>query len=411
MRATVLNGASAAGTVHHGRVGFGVGLSTVADPRQAAVDAARLARDGLGGEPASLAVLLTSPHHRDDADTVLAAVHKIAAPSALVGCVAEAVVAGRREVERQPSVVVWLAALAEPVETFHMEFIRTPSGGLFAGYEFGHASEDFHLLLPDPYSFPADVLLTHLNAHRPGAAVMGGVVSGAGGPGGCRLFCGEDVLTSGAVGIRLPGWRGVTVVSQGCAPVGDAYTVTGAGGNVITGLGGRPPLDRLREIIAALPSQQQEVAVRGPQIGILVNEYVDEPGRGDFLIRAITGADDDSGAIEIGDVVEVGTTVRFQIRDAASADDDLRSGLQEALAQLSGRPAGALLFTCNGRGRRMFDVPDHDAGLIGDLLGGVPVAGFFAAGELGPVGTRNALHGFTASLAVFADEHPGRPGM
>jgi small ligand-binding sensory domain FIST len=387
-------------------VRFGVGLSTVADPQQAAVEAARLAGEGLAGASATLAVLLASPHHRDDGDKVLAAVHEIAAPEALVGCVAEAVVAGRREVEQQPAVALWLAALAEPVETFHMEFVRTPTGGLFAGYEFGHASDDFHLLLPDPYTFPADVLLAHLNAHRPGTQVMGGLVSGAGGPGGCRLFRDRDVLTSGAVGARLPGWREATVVSQGCAPIGEAYTVTGATGNVITGLGGRPPLHRLRDIIAALAPQQQAVAVRGPQIGILIDEYVEEPGRGDYLIRAIIGADEDTGAIAIGDVVEVGTTVRFQIRDAASADDDLRSALQRVLPQLTGRPAGALLFTCNGRGRRMFGVPDHDAGLVAELFDSVPVAGFFAAGELGPVGGRNALHGFTASLALFADEQP-----
>jgi small ligand-binding sensory domain FIST len=384
-------------------VRFGVGFATVVDPRQAAADAATAAVAGLGGERPTLAVLLASSHHRDEAGEVLATVHEIVGPVSLVGCVADAVVAGRREVEGRPCVAVWLGSLAEPVETFHMQFVRTSAGGLFAGYEFGHAGGDFHLLLPDPYSFPAEVLLEHLNAHRPGTRVMGGLVSGTAGPGGCRLFLDGDVLVSGAVGVRLRGWRGMTVVSQGCRPIGDPYTVTAARGNVITGLGGRPPLHRLREIIAALPPEQSDMAMRGPQIGILVDEYVADPGRGDFLIRAIVGADQETGAIEVGDIVDVGTTVRFQIRDAASADEDLRSGLRQALAATPGRPAGALLFTCTGRGRRMFDVADHDAAVIEDLLGGIPLAGFFAAGELGPISGHNALHGFTASLAVFVD--------
>lgn len=254
--------------MHDGGVRFGVGLSTIADPRHAAADAATLAGQRLRGEPATFAVLLTSPHYRDEADAVLAVVHETAAPTALIGCVAEGIVAGRREVEQQPAVTVWLASMAEPVETFHLEFVRTPSGGLFVGYEFGHAGGDFHLLLPDPYSFPADLLLAHLNANRPGITVLGGVVSGTSGPGGCRLFRDTEVLDSGAVGARLPGWRGVTVVSQGCAPIGDPYTVTGATGNVLTELGGRPPLDRLREIIAALPPRQRDIAVHGPQLGI-----------------------------------------------------------------------------------------------------------------------------------------------
>lgn len=374
------------------------------DPQRAAVEATTTALEGLEGQTPTLAVLLTSAHHRDDADKVLAAVQETAEPDALVGCVAQAVVAGSREIEEQAGIAVWLAALPEPVETFHMEFLPTSSGGLFAGYEFGHAGDDFHLMLPDPYSFPADVLLDHLNANRPGTLVMGGLVSGTDGPGRTRLFRDGHVLDSGAVGVRLPGWRGLTVVSQGCRPIGDPYTVTGAAGNVITELGGQPPLERLRDIIAALPPGQQDAALRGPQIGIVVDEYLAEPHRGDFLIRAIMGADQDSGAIEIGDVVEVGTTVQFQMRDPDSADDDLHACLRRARSTMSGRPAGALLFTCNGRGSRMFGVPDHDAAVIADLLDGIPLAGFFAAGELGPVAGHNALHGFTASLALFVED-------
>jgi small ligand-binding sensory domain FIST len=229
-------------------------------------------------------------------------------------------------------------------------------------------------------------------------------VSGGRGPGDTRLFRDHGVLTSGLVGVRLPGMHGIPIVSQGCRPIGDPYIVTGADGAQITELGGRSPLQRLREIVARLPPDEQELVSNGLQIGIVVDEHLAAPGQGDFLIRGLLGADESTGAIEIGEVVEVGATVQFQVRDAAGADKDLRLTVERAGAALPGRPVGALLFTCNGRGRRMFGVADHDASTIEELLGGIPLAGFFAAGEIGPIAGRNALHGFTASMALFIED-------
>jgi len=97
--------------------------------------------------------------------------------------------------------------------------------------------------------------------------------------------------------------------------------------------------------------------------------------------------------------------VQFQVRDALGADKDLRLAVGRATAHLPGPPVGALLFTCNGRGRRMFGVADHDASTIEELLGGIPLAGFFAAGEIGPIAGRNALHAFTASMALFVQHN------
>jgi small ligand-binding sensory domain FIST len=385
-----------------GGVRVAVGLSTAPDAGAAARQAALLAREPLLGGTPTLAVLVTSPHHAAQAQGVLDTVRQVAQPDALVGCVAQAVVAGRRELEDEPAVVVWLAELPRPAQTFHLEFLRTPSGGLFGGYQFDRAGTDLHLLLPDPYTFPTDSLFAHLNAHAAGTTVIGGLVSGAGQPGGSRLFRDAEVLASGAVGVRLPGLRARPVLSQGCRPIGEPYTVTRAEGRFIAELAGRPPLRLLQEIMTGLPVREQVLVSRGLHIGVAIDEYKSELARGDFLIRAVTGADEDSGAIEVGDLVEVGTTVQFQVRDAATADEDLREALLRA--RIEGRPAGALLFTCNGRGSRMFDVPDHDAALVSDLLGDVPVAGFFAAGELGPVGGKNFLHGFTASIALFAGD-------
>jgi small ligand-binding sensory domain FIST len=394
-----LGGASA----HHGSVRIGVGVSTAREAGQAAADATAHARDELAGEAPSLAVLLVSRPHTDQAAAVLNAVQEEVEPPALIGCVAQAIVAGRREIEDEAAVVVWLAS-GLAAETFHLDFVRAGSGGLLAGYRFDQTAHDLYLVLPDPYTFPSSLLIEHLNTDLPGTVVVGGVVSGGLGPGDTRLFRDRDVLTSGAVGVRLPDVHGVPIVSQGCRPIGYPYIVTAADGAVITELGGRPPLQRLLEIVEGLPPGEQELVSHGLQIGIVVDEHLAAPGQGDFMIRGLLGADQSTGAIEIGEVVEAGATVQFQVRDAAGADKDLRLVVERAAAQLPGRAAGALLFTCNGRGRRMFGVADHDASTIEELLGGIPLAGFFAAGEIGPIAGRNALHGFTASMALFIEE-------
>ena len=367
------------------------------------MEAAAHARDGLAGEAPSLAVLFASRSHTDKAVDVLNAVHQTVEPPALIGCVAQAIVAGRREFEDEAAVAVWLAS-GLAAETFQLDFIRTGSGGMLAGYRFDRSAHDLHVLLPDPYTFPSNLLVEHLNTNLPGTTVMGGVVSGGRGPGDTRLFRDRDVETTGVVGVRLPGRHGVPIVSQGCRPIGEPYIVTGADGAVITELGGRPPLQRLRELVEVLPPDEQELVSDGLQIGIVVDEHLAVPGQGDFMIRGLLGADPSTGAIEIGEVVEIGATVQFQVRDAGGADKDLRLAVERAAAQLAGRPVGALLFTCNGRGRRMFGVADHDASTIEELLHGIPLAGFFAAGEIGPIGGRNAVHGFTASMALFAED-------
>jgi len=176
---------------------------------------------------------------------------------------------------------------------------------------------------------------------------------------------------------------------------------------VIFELGGRSPLARLQELAAALPGRDRELLARGVQLGLVIDEYRAEPRQGDFLIRGVVGTDPASGAIAVGDEIEVGQTVQFHVRDADSADEDLRRTLERAAAGLGGRrAAGALMFTCNGRGSRLFPGPDHDAGLLASVLGEIPMAGFFCAGEIGPVGGQNFLHAFTASIALFPERAP-----
>jgi small ligand-binding sensory domain FIST len=380
----------------------GEALVLAADPRAAAHRAAVRATAALDGASPSLAVLFASAHFFGSAAAVVAAVSGEIGPVPLIGCVTDGVAGGGREIESEPAVSLWLAADLGPVQTFAMEFVQTQSAGAFGGFRFGPGPSGMHLMICDPFSFPVGDLLAHLNRNVPGAMVMGGMASGGAARRQSRLFLDGQVLTQGAVGVHLPQAEVHPLVAQGCRPVDSPYTVTRAEGRWIQELGGRPPLARLQELAATLTGREQELLAEGPHLGMVIDEYQTEPGPGDFLIRGIVGAEPSSGAIAIESEVEVGQTVQFQIRDAHSADEDLRHVLEREAAALGGRaPAGALLFTCNGRGSRMFGEPDHDAGLIKSLLGEIPVAGLFCAGELGPVGGRNFVHTFTASVALF----------
>jgi small ligand-binding sensory domain FIST len=229
------------------------------------------------------------------------------------------------------------------------------------------------------------------------------MASAAQGPGGNRLVLDGDVHAEGAVGVLLAGAPVVsTVVSQGCRPVGSAFIVTDAEDNVVRELAGKPALARLAELADALPDEERQLLARGLHVGLVVDEHQAEFGRGDFLVRNVLGASRDQGSITVGTSVRVGQTLQFHVRDAVAADEDLRVLLAETAA--IGSADSALLFTCTGRGRRLFGVDSHDAGLVDELLGPLPVAGAFCAGELGPVGGHNHVHGFTASLAVFGRE-------
>jgi small ligand-binding sensory domain FIST len=188
-------------------------------------------------------------------------------------------------------------------------------------------------------------------------------------------------------------------VSQGCRPIGRPFIITKSRENLIIELGGRPALARLREIYGELDEGDRDLVRSSLHIGRAASEYRDTFRRGDFLVRNVVGADPDSEVIAVGDLVRTGQTVQFHVRDAASADEDLRELLGNHAD--APRPAGALVFTCNGRGSRLFAEPSHDAKCLQDCLGPIPAAGFFAQGEIGPIGDRTFLHGFTASIALF----------
>ena len=383
----------------------GAALVLTDDPGQAAREAVEQARAALGEEPPAFAVLFASQHFHVSAQALLAAVTEQLGPLPLIGCVAESVAGGPIEAESEAAVSLWLAAGIGPVETFAMEFIRTSNGGAFGGYRFEPDRPGVCLLISDPFTFPAEYLLTHLNENASGMQVMGGMASGGLGAQRSRLFLDGRVLSEGAVGAYLPDARIHPLVSQGCRPIGDPFTVTAAEGNLVQELGGQPAMTRLQDLAASLSAEDRELLAQGVQVGIVIDEYGSKRSQGDFLIRGILGAQPETGAIAVGDEVDIGQTLQFHVRDAGSADQELRRLLEQETKDLGGqRAAGALLFTCNGRGARLFPQPNHDTGLIAEVLGGIPLAGFFCAGELGPVSGQNYVHTFTASIALFPSQ-------
>ena len=375
----------------------GAGLSTTPDTASAARAAATQAAELLAGTSADLAFLFCSPHHAREVPAAVAAVHEVLRPGTLVGCNAIWIVGNAREVEEEPAVSVWAAHLPRAeIVPFAVDFERTPDGDTFLGWPDEVSPGATAIAIADPYTFPADEWLSRLNESHPGLLVIGGLASGGAAPGETRLISGEEVRWSGCVGVLVGGGVEVrALVSQGCKPVGAPFAVTSAERNVLLELGGQPPLDRLKETFVASAESDRQAMQRGLHVGRVVDEYKTEFVRGDFLVRNVLGADERTGAIAVGDQVGIGETVQFHVRDAASADDDLRE-----MVQTVRKPAGALLFTCNGRGTRLFGVADHDAAIVSGEFGPA-LAGFFAAGELGPIGGRNFLHGFTASLALF----------
>jgi small ligand-binding sensory domain FIST len=384
-------------------VSIGSGLATGGDARASAVEAALEAREGLAGGRADLVLLFLAGAHLRAADAALEGVYEALAPGALIGCGAGGVLGGRREVEGGTAVAVWAASLGDgSATTFHAEAEQLTQGVGIRGFP-DLAGAGGAILLPDPYTFPTDAVLHDLARRAPGVPVVGGMASArARADGGALLLHDEEVLEGGAVGVRLDGVEMLPCVSQGAAPVGPELTITAAEGQIISELAGQPALEKLREVILDLPIDQRERVAQGPLLGLVIGGGKPEYVQGDFLVRGLVGADPDEGTIAVGALVKPGQVVRLHARDADSADRDLREAMNLRRTALGGaEPAGALVFTCNGRGRAMFGTSDHDAEVIGDELGDVPQAGFFAAGEIGPVGGEAFLHGFTATVGVF----------
>ncbi|MCE9530428.1 MAG: FIST C-terminal domain-containing protein [Planctomycetes bacterium] len=387
---------------------FAAAISTALDARQAVDEVCWEASRQMGDARPELALAFYSPHHADSAGPIARLLHGKLQPRCLIGCLGESIVGNRREVEGDPALSLWLGNWNGRVEVdaFQLQMSQTSDGVTLLGWPDAMLEIDpaksLLLAFGDPYTFPtAEIFLPTLNDDYPGLVIAGGMASSPSGPSANSLILNDEVIAEGAVGVLLHGKFGYrNVVSQGCRPIGRPMIVTKGQENIIIELGGRQPLEYLQGLYSELTPQDRTLCERGLLLGVAINEYRDEFRQGDFLIRNLLGIDRNTGVMAITDRIRVGQTVQFQVRDGASADACLRTMLK-AENDSGLKAKGGLLFTCNGRGTRMFTDASHDAGAIQEVVGPLPLAGFFAAGELGPVGGKNFIHGFTASAVFF----------
>jgi small ligand-binding sensory domain FIST len=357
--------------------------------------------------PIDLACLFLSSHYAEHAEELSSTVFDRLSPRALLGCTGEGIIATSEEIESAPAVTLWAAQLpGTSLIPWRLSGVQEGGDvGVMDWPDLDATSEPSTLLmLADPFSIPMDEVLSGMADHCPGSVAIGGMAGGGHDEGENRLLLNEGVYENGLIGVAISGAVSIrTVVSQGCRPIGERYVVTKANHNVIHELGGMPALDQLRQMFESLNSHDRNLAQTALHVGIVMDEQRNRFERGDFLVRNLIGADRSSGSLAIGDAVAEGQTLQFHVRDAQSASEDLNLMLAADRSHQTSPILGALLFSCCGRGRGLFGRPHHDVTVVRERAGDIPVAGFFAQGEIGPVGGANFLHGYTASVALFSE--------
>lgn len=384
---------------------FSVALSKQTDTDAAALEVAASIRAQLGGTPIDLACVFFSAHHTEGVGRLAEVLTETLRPKLLLGCSGEGVIAGAEELETTSALTVWAAVLPDVhLHPLHSSFSPTQDQFHLTGWPIPGVDDGSFLLLADPFTTPVQDILGILDDRYPGAQAIGGLVGGGQEVGANRLVLNNQVYDGGLVGVRLSGAVDIRpVISQGCRLIGERFVVTKAERNLIHELGGEPALGRLQTVFSSLSEEDRRGANRAVHLGIVIDEHRNRFERGDFLIRNLLGADQTTGAVAVGEVVQEGQTVQFQLRDAVSASQEFNTLLAADHARHRKPPLGALMFSCCGRGQGLFGKPNHDAGTASARLGAIPLAGFFAQGEIGPIGGRNFLHGYTASLALFAE--------
>lgn len=386
---------------------FADGMSTDPDWRKAVAEAARNARAKFGSGPCDLALIFVSQAWDSfDPGELSEILARDLAPLHALGCNASGAISGRREVEMKPAVSILAMRLpgarVHPFSLTPRELERMEDGrALVAALDLYPTDKPKFLAVGDPMSCDPDRLTALINDAYPGAPLVGGLASGPQLKRPAWLLLGREVLEQGAAVVALTGEVDFdVVVAQGCRPIGEPLIVTKAEGNLLQELGGRPPLEVLRETLAHCPPEDQRLARVALFAGLAMSEGRTGYKRGDFLIRNLLGFDQDTGSLMLGANLRRGQTLQFQLRDASTSDTDMQA-LLGVLPETGASPRGALLVACVGRGQGLYGEPDHDAALVQSMRGPLPLAGFFANGEFGPVSGRNYVHGYTSSLVVI----------
>ena len=361
------------------------------------------------GEKPRLAVAFVSPHYQADYQQVGALLSEFLESEHTFGCSGGGIIGAGHEVEQRPALSVTAATMpGVNIEVFHLDGDNLPD--LDAGPDkwqelvgVTEGQEPQFVLLADPFSFPVQNLIMGLDFAFPSAAKIGGLASGAQRPGDNALFLDGAVHSSGAVGLALHGNIVVdTVVAQGCRPIGKTMRITSSRRNVLAELDGHPPMAVLQDLFRSLPERDRQLMGHSLFLGVVMDELLDNPVQGDFLIRNVVGMDQRTGSLAIGEMLKEGQLVQFHLRDAETSAQDLTFVLERYAAEnRENEVPGALLFSCLGRGQYLYGRPNHDTDIFREKLGEVPLGGFFCNGEIGPVGGTTFLHGYTSSFGLF----------
>ena len=365
-------------------------------------------RARLDAPSVSLGVVFLTPQFFDVAAEVLEVVRLNARVPLLVGCSSQSLIAGGEEIEDAPGIALQLLHLPG-ADLKALRFADEDVAGAATPSDWhsltgiGPGKCKGWLVFADPFDLDGEAWLRGWNAAYPGVPSVGGLASGVMQEQRTQVYLDGEVFEEGAVAVGIGGdVKLVSVTSQGCTPIGAPWTITKSDRNFILQIANRPAYHVLVDTFNALPKDEQRRSQGNLFVGFAGDEYHDEFQRGDFLVRNLLGADPQNGVIAVGAQPRTGQTIQFHRRDAATATEDLVASLTGARRRLADSTVyGGVLCVCNGRGQRLFGKPDHDAGLIQEMLGPLPIAGFFGNGELGPVGGKNFLHGYTASLALF----------
>ena len=377
----------------------------------AALDECAAAIGASLGDPAAadFAAVFASPRFTRQASALAAGAAARFPNAALIGCSAAGVIGSGREEEDQAALSVTAGVLPDvTVSTFHVRAEDLPSPDAppdaWSAVVGAPLDADPHfVVLAEPFSMDGEALLAGLDYAYPRAVKIGGLASGGNQLAPHALFRNGETRREGAVGAALSGNIVIdSVVAQGCRPIGSPMRVTGAEGNMLYTLDGESSLDRLRRVYDSLPPRDQELIRRNLFMGVAMDPLAERAGGGEFLIRNVMGIDPRAGAVAVAASLREGQLVQFHVRDAETSADDLRGSLADYASAAGERgAAGALLFSCTGRGRHLYGRPDHDTDLFRDALGPLPLGGFFCNGEIGPVAGTTYLHGYTSSFALF----------
>jgi len=368
-------------------------------------------RSQLGTQEVSLGLVFMTPRYFSQAEEILEILQVHGRIPMLAGCSSTSLICNGKEIEENAGISLGLYSLpAADIKAVHFcqSQVEECTGAPYWHIENGLEADSTNgwLTFVDPFHLDSERWLQQWNEAYPGLPIVGGLASGDVSQQQTQVYLNREVHEEGGVAVSVGGEVELgSVISQGCTPIGNTWTLTGVERNVIQQIGNRPAYEVLAETFQGLSSEEQIKSRGNLFVGLVINEYLEEFHRGDFLVRNLLGADPNSGQVAVGAFPRTGQTVQFQRRDAAAATEDMHALLTRAKESFKGRTLyGGCLCNCNGRGKNLFGMPNHDAGIVQQELGPMGVTGFFCNGEIGPVGNRNFLHGYTASLALFVEK-------